>query len=315
MRGADGCWFLDRSHPRQNRRGGSGRRSGTELSWCVGSPGSRIARACGRPIAPGGTRVEREHAGARSRTPAGSTIDADTHFDAVDPTDHLAGIERAPNHGDQFAGRAGGAGADIVSHARIQQRPVPRHISAGAFGLTPPGSACAAGTNDLDSSRFVVLPARAAEGPSAPARRRAPGRRSGPPERRVVVAECGGDGGGGGGELHAAAAAAEVGGGMRRLALVGAVGRRDVARASVGARGATRSLRCAPSAKRPSSRAPVVWYSGPVTVSCGSRVRRRPEYPAASLTSTYRYSTDTSSQLSCSATWADGNKRDISTST
>ena len=115
------------------------------------------------------------------------------------------------------------AGADIVSHARIQQRPVPRHISAGAFGLTPSGSACAAGTNDLDSSRFVVLPARAAEGPSAPARRRAPGRRSGPPERRVVVAECGGNDGGGGGELHAAAAAAEVGGGMRRLALSAAV--------------------------------------------------------------------------------------------
>ncbi len=265
MRGADGCWFLDRSHPRQNRRGGSGRRSGTGLSWCVGSPGSRIARACGRPIAPGRTRVEREHAGARSRTSGGSTIDADTHFDAVDPTDHLAGIERAPNHGDQFAGLPG-AGADIVSHASIQQRPVPRHISAGAFGLTPPGSACAAGTNDLDSSRFVVLPARAAEGPSAPARRRAPGRRSGPPERRVVVAECGGDGGGGGGELHAAAAAAEVGGGMRRLALIGVL-------AAVGVSLATASARVGRHPQRAAVHRPTARATNPETGTVGPAVR------------------------------------------
>ena len=155
-----------------------------ELPRTTGATSSRSARACGRPVAPGGTGVGRaRHAGTRSRPTGGSTIDAGdaSSTPTTRQTTSPVSIDTATTVTSSPV-----VPARTSRPARIEQRPRSRtHIGPPAHSVSHHAVRHrAAGTNDLDPSRSAVVPARVAEGPAAPAGRRAPG------ERPVVATAC-----------------------------------------------------------------------------------------------------------------------------
>ena len=180
---------------------------------CLGLPAARAAAAHGHAGDPSPQAAPGSSPSTPAPDPAPQAATRSTPVRTSSPSipqTDIDGIDGARDYGDELAGRAG---ADSCRHSHCLRRRRARHIGPGAPGLASRGPARVSDASRLDSSRAALLPARAAEGPAAPAARR----RSGSSRRRAVAVERRGDGGRGGGELHAVAAAAEAGGGMKRL--------------------------------------------------------------------------------------------------
>ena len=146
---------MDRSHLRPIRRGGGHRCPDAELPRTTRSTSSRGARACGRPVTPGGTRLEPEHARARSRPAGSDAIDAGPYVEPADPPDDIDGVDGARDYGDELAGRAGAA-SFRQSHGLRQRRA--RHIGPGTPGLASRGPARVSDASRLDSVGPLSFP-------------------------------------------------------------------------------------------------------------------------------------------------------------